>query len=132
MSGSGHSRPGYAPGNLLKLYIYGYLNRVRSSRRLEANLLDGTRGVEPVAAFTPHPSRTTAGVKKWVLAIYRGRFRRKSVVGDFFARARRSRRTAGRLSPLTELVRAHDSAPLRQRCRWSHYYWMMGAEIGKP
>src|SRR5271168_1628668 len=29
-------RPGYAPGDLLKLYIYGYLNGVRSSRRLEA------------------------------------------------------------------------------------------------
>ena len=29
-------RPGYAPGDLLKLYIYGYLNRVRSSCRLEA------------------------------------------------------------------------------------------------
>ena len=28
-------RPGYAPGDLLKLYVYGYLNRVRSSRRLE-------------------------------------------------------------------------------------------------
>ena len=28
-------RPRYAPGDLLKLYIYGYLNRVRSSRRLE-------------------------------------------------------------------------------------------------
>ena len=28
-------RPGCAPGDLLKLYIYGYLNRVRSSRRLE-------------------------------------------------------------------------------------------------
>ena len=29
-------RPGYAPGDMLKLYFYGYLNRVRSSRRLEA------------------------------------------------------------------------------------------------
>ena len=29
-------RPGYAPDDLLKLYLYGYLNRVRSSRRLAA------------------------------------------------------------------------------------------------
>src|SRR3954467_3325159 len=29
-------RPGYAPADLLKLYIYGYLTRTRSSRRLEA------------------------------------------------------------------------------------------------
>jgi len=28
-------RPGYAPGDLLRLSLYGYLNRVRSSRRLE-------------------------------------------------------------------------------------------------
>ena len=29
-------RPPYAPGDLLRLYIWGYLNRVRSSRGLEA------------------------------------------------------------------------------------------------
>jgi transposase len=28
-------RPSYHPAVLLKLYIYGYLNRVQSSRRLE-------------------------------------------------------------------------------------------------
>jgi len=28
-------RPAYHPATLLKLYIYGYLNRVQSSRRLE-------------------------------------------------------------------------------------------------
>jgi transposase len=29
-------RPGYDPADMLKLYLYGYLNRLRSSRRLEA------------------------------------------------------------------------------------------------
>jgi transposase len=28
-------RPAYHPSPMLKLYIYGYLNRVQSSRRLE-------------------------------------------------------------------------------------------------
>src|SRR5215470_17080480 len=36
-------RPPYAPGDLLKLYVYGYLNRVRSSRGLER---EATRNVE--------------------------------------------------------------------------------------
>jgi RNA polymerase sigma factor (sigma-70 family) len=33
---AGTGRPGYDPRSLLKLYIYGYLNQIRSSRRLEA------------------------------------------------------------------------------------------------
>lgn len=36
-------RPAYAPADLLKLYIYGYLNRVRSSRLLER---EATRNLE--------------------------------------------------------------------------------------
>lgn len=32
---SGPGQPAFAPGDLLKLYLYGYINRVRSSRRLE-------------------------------------------------------------------------------------------------
>ena len=33
---AGTGRPGYDPRDLLKLYLYGYLQQVRSSRRLEA------------------------------------------------------------------------------------------------
>src|ERR1700689_2261043 len=36
VTSKGPGRPCFAPADLLKLYIYGYLNRVRSSRRLEA------------------------------------------------------------------------------------------------
>jgi len=31
----GRGRPAYHPGDLLKLYLYGYLHQIRSSRRLE-------------------------------------------------------------------------------------------------
>jgi transposase len=41
-------RPGYAPGDLLKLYIYGYLNRVRSSRRLKA---EAHRNIEVIGCW---------------------------------------------------------------------------------
>jgi transposase len=36
-------RPGYEPGDMLRLYQYGYLNRLRSSRRLET---EAERNVE--------------------------------------------------------------------------------------
>ena len=32
---AGTGRPGYHPKVMLKLYVYGYLNRVQSSRRVE-------------------------------------------------------------------------------------------------
>ena len=41
-------RPGYHPAVLLKLYVYGYLNRIASSRRLER---ESARNVDPEIAF---------------------------------------------------------------------------------
>jgi transposase len=38
-------RPGYHPSTLLKIYIYGYLNRIQSSRRLER---ETQRNLEPM------------------------------------------------------------------------------------
>jgi len=38
-------RPGYHPATLLKIYLYGYLNRIQSSRRLER---EAERNVELV------------------------------------------------------------------------------------
>jgi len=40
---SSTGRPGYRPATLLKLYVYGYMNRIQSSRRLE---LETHRNVE--------------------------------------------------------------------------------------
>jgi transposase len=46
-------RPPYAPGDLLKLYIYGYLNRIRSSRRLEAETLRNVQVMWLINRLTP-------------------------------------------------------------------------------
>src|SRR5438876_10149741 len=56
-------RPGYDPRDLVKLYLYGYLRQVRSSRRLEAEgqrngegmwLLGGLQpDYEPIAEVRP-------------------------------------------------------------------------------
>src|SRR3979411_1039567 len=65
-------RPPYAPGDLLKLYIYGYLHRVRASRRLEAEtrrnvqvmwLLNRLRpGCKTIAAFRKDHAEAIVGV----------------------------------------------------------------------
>ena len=38
MTPAATGRPGYHPSTLLKIYLYGYLNRVQSSRRLEREI----------------------------------------------------------------------------------------------
>lgn len=47
-------RPGYNPADLLKLYIYGYLNRVRSSRRLEAETHRNLEVIWLLRRLRPH------------------------------------------------------------------------------
>src|ERR1035438_1314269 len=46
-------RPSYHPSVLLKIYIYGYLNRIQSSRRLERLLrnLHAPHALHPFLAF---------------------------------------------------------------------------------
>jgi transposase len=51
-------RPSYHPSVLLKLYIYGYLNRVQSSRRLER---EAGRNVEAIVATGPARTRSQDG-----------------------------------------------------------------------
>jgi transposase len=46
-------RTGYDPRDLLKLYLYGYLQQIRSSRRLEAEC---RRNVEVMLSFAKTPS----------------------------------------------------------------------------
>src|SRR2546423_7196688 len=46
-------RPGYDPRDLLKLYLYGYLRQVRSSRRLEAECQRNGAGMWLLGRFQP-------------------------------------------------------------------------------
>ena len=65
-------RPPYAPGDLLKLYIYGYLHRVRASRRLEAETRRNvqvmwlikrlTPGFKTIADFRSHARANNPGM----------------------------------------------------------------------
>lgn len=46
-------RPPYAPGDLLKLYIYGYLHRIRASRRLAEEARRNVQAMWLVNRLTP-------------------------------------------------------------------------------
>ena len=67
-------RPGYDPADLLKLYIYGYLNRVRSSRRLEAETQRNIEVIWLLRHLTPD-FKTIADFRRDNRAAFRQVFR---------------------------------------------------------
>ncbi len=80
-------RPGYHPAALLKLYIYGYLNRVQSSRRLER---EAGRNVE-VSGATRFPTATSPEFGRFV-AFRHNRKKGASIVHPgFMSRSGRDR-----------------------------------------
>lgn len=46
-------RPAYDPADLLKLYLYGYFQRIRSSRRLEAECQRNVEVMWPLGRLAP-------------------------------------------------------------------------------
>jgi transposase len=56
-------RPGYHPAPLLKLYIYGYLNRIQSSRRLEREARRNLEVIWLLQRLTPD-DKTIADFRK--------------------------------------------------------------------
>lgn len=60
--GLGAGQPAYHPGDLLKLYLYGYLNQIRSSRRLEREACRNVEVMWLLRGLTPG-YRTIAGFR---------------------------------------------------------------------
>jgi transposase len=55
--------PPYHPGDLLKLYLYGYLNRIHSSRQLERESHRNVEEMWPIKRLTPD-CKTIAGIRR--------------------------------------------------------------------
>jgi transposase len=73
-------QPGYAPADLLKLYIYGYLNRVRSSRRLEAESHRNIEVIWPLRHLKPD-FKTIADFRRTNRKAFRSVFREFVLLG---------------------------------------------------
>jgi transposase len=71
---SATGRPAYHPGDLLKLYVYGYLHRIRSSRRLEAEAARNLEVIWFLRALRPD-FKTIADFRKDNRAAFKGVFR---------------------------------------------------------
>lgn len=67
-------RPAYAPSDLLKLYLYGYLNRIRSSRLLEREAQRNVEVIWLLKKLTPD-FKTIADFRKDHTALFKTVFR---------------------------------------------------------
>jgi hypothetical protein len=93
--GGGAGQPAYDPADLLKLYLYGYLNQVRSSRRLEREagrnveviwLLKGlTPGYRTIGDFRKDsPEGSQPGLRSAAQGVGPGGRRTAAIDGAFF------------------------------------------------
>ena len=102
-------RPAYHPATLLKIYVYGYLNRVQSSRRLERECQRNIELVCPKLAF-PH----RLGQSPQVLcrrARCEVRFAQKAVVKSW---------------PRVDVIQAPKLKSRIRRDEFSEYGWTAG------
>jgi transposase len=67
-------RPGYDPRDLLKLYIYGYVNEIRSSRKLERETIRNVEVMWLLRRLTPD-HKTIANFRKDNVRVLPGVFR---------------------------------------------------------
>ncbi len=115
-------RPGYHPAVLLKLYVYGYLNRIQSSRRLEREaqrnleLMWLTGRLAPdfktIANFRKDNGRAIRAVCRQFIVLCR---RAGSVYPG--AGGHRRQQVQGRQQPRQELHRRQtQAAPGADRC----------------
>src|SRR5471032_2022355 len=106
-------RPGYHPGLLLRIYVYGYINQVASSRRLER---EAQRNVERRAGQDRSAAEARRLVGGALERIWRRRLSRSVPRGDAQP-PRRPRQSVG--GKRRDAVRAgRGGADRRHRCDW--------------
>ena len=120
-------RPGYAPGDLLKLYIYSYLNRVRSSRRLEREAQRNIEVIWLVRGLKPD-FKTIADFRRDNRGAFKSVFRQFVLLcrrfGLYAASCWRSTEPASRRSTTrtaTSPARRCESSSVQPTSGWRNY-----------